>query len=95
MALGKTDIGRCCSLLLNLPIPQAFLYHINGYRGKASTWHHIVNRSIVCSAHWFDRLWSHGTVCEGHGVGSTVGLALVATLVIQSTVLWLGRLNLK
>ncbi len=28
----NTDIKRCCSLPLNLPILQAFLYQNNGYR---------------------------------------------------------------
>lgn len=53
-----------------------------------------MNGAVVCSASWLPSLWCHGAVGEWHAVRRAIGLALVAVLVVDCGLLWLGALDL-
>ena len=53
-----------------------------------------MNGAIVCLAGWLPSLWGHSAVGERHTVGRTIGLGLVAVLVVDHVLLWLAALDL-
>lgn len=50
-----------------------------------------MNGAIIC---WLVSVWGHRTVGEWHVVGRTIGLALVAVLVVDCVILGLAALDL-
>lgn len=94
-AAGLKSDKRCsCSLSLNVPILQAFLYQINGNWGQITHRSPIVNGAIICLTSWLVSVWGHRTVGEWHVVGRTIGLAFVAVLVVDCVILRLAALDL-
>lgn len=53
-----------------------------------------MNRAVVSTASWLGSLWGHCAVGERHAVGSTIGLGLIAVLIVDCVVLWLAALDL-
>lgn len=88
----QTDIGEgWCS---DLPILQAFLYQINGYRGEVTARVSVRGGPVVRPARRPAALRGRGAVRVRHGVGGAVRLALVAVLVVGRVVFRLAALDL-